>query len=107
MVTFVKHCVLCFRTKTPRAAPPKFLKSLEILIRLWTNILINYVINLLECPRNERIYKHVLVIVDRLTKMHHFISVINFTTEKLVEVFLNTIYKLHKISDSIMLDRGS
>jgi RNase H-like domain found in reverse transcriptase/Reverse transcriptase (RNA-dependent DNA polymerase)/Integrase zinc binding domain/Chromo (CHRromatin Organisation MOdifier) domain len=105
--TFVKDCALCFRTKTPRSAPPGFLKPLELAARPWTDISIDYIVELPQCVRNGKIYRHILVVVDRLTKMRHFIPVTGLTTEELVDAFIDNVYKLHGASDNVVSDRGS
>ena len=105
--TFVKDCALCFRTKTPRLAPPGFLKPLELPVRLWTDISIDYVVDLPKCLRNGKTYRHIFVVVDRLTKMRHFIPVTSLDTEELVEAFIHTVYKLHGALSTIVSDRGS
>jgi hypothetical protein len=104
---FVKDCALCFRTKTPRSAPPGFLKPLELPTRPWTDISIDYVTTLPPCTRNGKTYEHILVVVDRLTKMRHFIPVSGFTTDELVTAFVDTVYRLHGAPDTIISDRGS
>jgi len=52
-------------------------------------------------------YDSILVVVDQLTKMVHFIS----TTEKmsaegLAKLFRDNVWKLHGLLESIILDRG-
>jgi len=52
-------------------------------------------------------YDLILVVVDRLTKMAHFI----LTTEKtttggLARLFRDNVWKLHGLSESIISDRG-
>ena len=52
-------------------------------------------------------YDSILVVVDRLTKMVHFI----FTTEKtsaegLARLFRDNVWKLHGLPESIISDRG-
>ena len=105
--TYVRDCALCFRTKTPRSAPPGFLKPLALPARAWTDISIDYVTTLPPCSRNGRTYEHVLVIVDRLTKMRHFIPVTELTVEELVDAFVHVVYRLHGAPDTIVSDRGT
>jgi len=52
-------------------------------------------------------YDSILVVVDQLTKMVHFI----LTTEKtlvegLARLFRDNVWKLHRLSESIILDKG-
>ncbi|EAQ90430.1 hypothetical protein CHGG_03079 [Chaetomium globosum CBS 148.51] len=104
---FVKGCALCFRTKTPRSAPPGFLKPLEVPLRAWADISMDHIVDLPECTRNGKTYRHILVVVDRLTKMRHLIPVTGLDTDEVVDSFLHHVFKLHGAPDSIISDRGS
>ena len=104
---FVRDCALCFRTKTPRSAPPGFLKPLELPARPWTDISVDYITSLPASRRNGKIYEHIMVVVDRLTKMRHLIPMTGLSTEELTEGFVNYVYKLHGAPDTIISDRGS
>src|SRR6266702_6392777 len=96
MAIFIKkNCVFCFHAKTLRLTPPGFLKPLKLLIYLWTNIFINYIINLPKCLYNGKIYRYIFIIIDCLIKMRYFILVISLDTKELVKVFIYTVYKLY------------
>ena len=105
--TFVKDCALCFHTKTPCSAPPGFLNPLELPAHPWTDISMDHVVDLPQCPHGRKAYRHIFVVVDQLTKMRHFIPVTSLDTEELVDVFVHTVYKLHGAPDTIISDRGS
>ena len=52
-------------------------------------------------------YNSILVVVDRLTKMVHFISTTEkITAEGLARLFRNNMWKLHGLPESIIPDRG-
>jgi len=52
-------------------------------------------------------YDSILVVVDRLMKMVHFISIIEKTLAKgLARLFRDNVWKLHSLPESIILDRG-
>jgi len=52
-------------------------------------------------------YNTILVVVDRLTKMAHFIVTTEQTSaEGLAQLFRDNIWKLHGLPDSIISDRG-
>ena len=49
----------------------------------------------------------ILVICDKLSKMIHFVATTEGTTAKgLARLFRNNIWKLHRLPESIVLDRG-
>ena len=53
-------------------------------------------------------YDSILVVVNRLTKIVHFIPTMEKTSVKeLARLFRDNIWKLHRLSKSIILDRGS
>jgi len=53
-------------------------------------------------------YDSILLVVDRLTKMVHFIPTAEKTSaEGLARLFRDNVWKLHGLSESIILDRGS
>ena len=52
-------------------------------------------------------YNSILVVVDRLTKMVYFISTTEKTSaEELARLFKDNVWKLHRLSKSIISDRG-
>jgi hypothetical protein len=104
---YVKACELCVRTKAPRTAPQGFLQPLPIPFRAWSDLSIDYITPLPVCERDGRQYKHILVVVCRLTKMRHFIPVTGLSAEELADVFINRIYCLHGLPDNIVSDRGT
>jgi len=71
--------------------------------RPWTHISIDFITKL---PLVQG-YNLILVVVDRLTKMVHFISTTEKTSaEELARLFRNNVWKLHGLPESIILDRG-
>jgi len=52
-------------------------------------------------------YNSILVVVDRLTKMVHFIPTTEKTSvEGLAKLFRDNVWKLHGLPESIISDRG-
>ena len=52
-------------------------------------------------------YNSILVVVDRLTKIVHFIPTMEkMSIEGLARLFRNNVWKLHRLPKSIILDRG-
>jgi len=69
----------------------------------WTYILADFIMKL---PLAQG-YDLILVVVDRLTKMVHFIPTIEKTSaEELARLFRDNVWKLHGLPESIISDRG-
>ena len=71
--------------------------------KVWTHISTDFITKLLLAQG----YGSILVVVDRFTKMAHFVP----TTEKmsaegLARLFRDNIWKLHRLPDSIISNRG-
>jgi transposase InsO family protein len=104
---FVRHCHLCIKSKVRREAPPGFLKPLQIPFQPWSDISVDYITGLPACEVGGQVYRHILVVVDRLTKMRHFIPCVTLEAEELAERFITGIYSLHGLPEKIVSDRGS
>jgi len=73
-----------------------------ILEKAWTHISMDFITKLLLAQG----YDAILVVVNRLTKMAHFIPTIEKTSaEELARLFRDNIWKLHGLLDSIISDR--
>ena len=107
MATFIKNCTFYFCIKTLRLVPPSFLKLLKLLVRLWTDISINYIINLLKCLYNGKIYRYIFIVINRLIKIRHFISITSLDIKELVKAFIYTVYKLYGALSTIIFNKGS
>src|SRR3954464_4748535 len=61
-----------------------------------------------ELPRTRSGYDSIWVVVDRLTKVAHFIPVKKtYTSAKLAKIYMNRIVCLHGVPKSIVSDRGT
>ena len=70
--------------------------------RPWTYILVDFITKL---PLAQE-YDSISVVVDRLTKMVHFISTTEKTSaEELARLFRDNMQKLYRLPESIILDR--
>jgi hypothetical protein len=85
----------------------KLLNSLSISKRSWMNITINFVIELSE----NKDFNAILMIINRLTKMHHYISCTitkeETNAEKIARLLINHVRKLHELSSTIISNRES
>ena len=59
-------------------------------------------------PKTMGKYDPIWVIVDRLTKSVHFISVkVTYNAEKLAKLYISEVVRLHGVPVSIISDRGT
>ena len=71
--------------------------------KLWTYISADFITKL---PLVQE-YDSILVVVDRLTKMVHFIPTTEKTlAEGLARLFRDNVWKLHRLLESIISNRG-
>jgi hypothetical protein len=101
---YVACCDTYSRVKIEHQKPSGLLKPLAIPVWKWEDISMGFVVGL---PRTPKGNDSVWVIVDRLTKVAHFVPVKTwYTTEKLAELYVEHILRLHGTPRSIVSDRG-
>jgi len=101
---FIKNCDKCQRTKVVRDAPYGLLQSNEAPNRPWKSIAMDFITDL---PKSEG-YDTILVVIDRLTKMSHFIPCWkDLDTRQFANLFMQEIVRLHGLPHDIITDRGT
>ena len=101
---FVEHCRIC-QTYKGKASNVSLYMLLPILTQPWIDISIDFVLGL---PRTHKGNDSIFVVVDRFSKMAHFIPCKRTTdVVKLAQLFFKEIYRLHGLLSSIMLDRNT
>ena len=79
------------------------LKPLLVLSKRWRNLLVNFVIGLLESMG----YNAIIICVNRLTKIRHFMPTTNeITAEGTANLFINNVYRLYGSPDTVVSDCG-
>ena len=100
---FVTKCMVCQRVKTKHQVPLGFLQSIRIPEWKLDQITMDFMVGL---PLIGRKHDSVWVVVDRLTKSAHFLPVrTNYSLDKLAELYIEEIVRLHGILVSIISDR--
>lgn len=99
---FVKSCHVCSRAKAHRDAYQGLLKPLPIPDRRWSDISVDFVVDL---PLSKRC-QNIMVVVDRLSKMKHLIAMDSLDAPEVARAFLNHVFKLHGLCESAVSDRG-
>ncbi|GAU37779.1 hypothetical protein TSUD_158600 [Trifolium subterraneum] len=104
ILNFVKNCGVCQKNKFDLAASPGLLQPLPIPNQVWTDISMDFIEGL---PPSAG--KHVIfVVVDRLKKYAHFMALAHpYTAVDVAQVFLDNVFKLHGLPESITSDRDS
>ena len=102
---YVRSCEVCQRTKTPRHARYGLLHPLELAYTPWESISMDFITELPESNGCTQIW----VIVDRFTKMAHFIALRDDAkkAEDLARIFVKNIWRLHGLPISIVSDRDA
>jgi hypothetical protein len=100
---YVASCLTCQKAKVEHQKPAGMLQSLDIPEWKWNSISMDFITGL---PKTRRKHDSIWVIVDRLTKSAHFLPVrITDTAEKLTDIYVAEIVRLHGIPSSIVSDR--
>ena len=102
---FVKRCEICQQVKAEHRKPGGLLHSLPIPEWTWEHITMDFFSGL---PLTQRKHNAVWVVVDRLTKSAHFIPVaMEYSIERLAEIYVREVLRLHGVPVSIVSDRDS
>ena len=100
---FVNKCMVCQKMKAEHQVPSGLLQPIRIPEWKWDRITMYFVVGL---PLIGRKHGSVWVGVDRLTKSSHFLPVrTDYSLDKLAELYISEIVRLHGIPISIILDR--
>jgi len=103
MKQYVEGCNACQCNKNCTEQPAGKLMPNSIPEKLWMHISADFITKL---PLAQG-YDSILVVVDRLTKMVHFIPTTEKTSAKgLARLFRDNMWKLHGLPESIISDRG-
>ena len=71
----------------------------------WDEISMDFIVGL---PKTQNGHDSIWVIVDRLTKVAHFIPVrANYKGNKLAQLYIDNILRLHGVPSQIVSDRGT
>jgi hypothetical protein len=85
--------------------PVGLLQPLPIPEWKWDNVGMDFITGL---PRTKFGYDSIWVVVDRLTKVPHFIPVkTTYTSARLAKIYMSQIVCLHGVPKSIVSDRGT
>lgn len=103
---YVAHCDVCQRVKHNNKRQPGLLQPLPIPEKPWQHIQLDIITHLPEDTAAK--YNCILTVVDRLTKMAHFIPCkVTDTAEDVFKHFMSTVFRLHGLPESILSDNDT
>jgi len=98
---YVRSCDECQRSKSPRHAKYGLLQPLEAPYAAWSSMSTDFISQIPESQGKTQI----IVVVDRFTKMAHFIGLHeNATAKDVADTFLREVWKLHGLPTEIIAD---
>ena len=98
----VARCDFYNRIKAEDQTLVGLLKPLDVLMWKWESVSMNFIVG---SPRTPKGHDSIRVIIDRLTKVAHFIAVRNdYRVEKLLDRYVDNILRLHGAPISIVSD---
>ena len=101
---YVRHCDTCKRSKGSRFKKQGVLQPLAVPDQRWQDISIDFVTGIPTVKGANAICN----IVDRLSKeRHHIATDKEIDAERLAELFVHHVWKLHGLPRSIISDRGT
>ena len=106
------YCETCAVCKCSKTLKHKSFEKLQTLLTLefkWSNLMLNFVTSLsINRNWNEVEYDSILIMIDRLTKMIHYISIIKIiSVEDLTKIFIKEVVRLHDLFLFIIIDKKS
>ncbi|KEP45447.1 putative Transposon Tf2-1 polyprotein, partial [Rhizoctonia solani 123E] len=104
VLSYVSHCKMCIHSKPNKQLPMGLLKPLPIPNCPWEDIVYDLVTGLGESEGFDAI----LTVIDRFSKMAHFIPTHSTaTSQEIANLFITYVWKLHGLPHSTVSDHGS
>ncbi|CAI7880326.1 unnamed protein product [Closterium sp. NIES-53] len=102
---YVALCPTCQVNKARTTAPADLLQPLEIPTAPWTCVSLDFITDL---PRTPTGFDSILVVIDKLSKMAHFIPTTGtVTAAETAKLFFTHVVRLHGLPSAIISDRDT
>ena len=89
--------------KNKTELPVGKMKLSKVPEKTWTHLIVDFIMKLLVVARKDVI----LVVCDKLSKITYFVATTEgMSAEELARLFRDNMWKLHRLPESIMSDRG-
>ena len=100
---YVKECDVCQRNKKVRDHEYGLLQPLEVPYAPWSSISMDFIVGLLTVHG----YNQIWTVVDRFSKIMHFITLKSTSARELADSFVKEIWRLHGLPLDIVSDRDT
>jgi hypothetical protein len=104
---FVRNCHTCKKFKSSRQRYQDWLRSLSSFERRWRDVFMNYVRSLNFSIFMRIIYRYILIFIDRLFKMRHFVLILTMKINEVAISFYQNVWKLHDFLDILISNRDA
>jgi hypothetical protein len=102
---FIARCDICQKIKAEHQLPAGLLQPLKIPVWKWEEVGMDFITGI---PRSKCGHDSIWVVVDRLTKVAHFIPVkTTYNGRDLADLYICRIVSLHGVPKTIVSDRGT
>jgi hypothetical protein len=99
---FVQQCQTCQQAKVEHIRTPGPLQPLLVPTQAWQIVSLDFIEGL---PTSDH-YNAILVVIDKFSKYGHFIPLHHpFTATQIAKLFLDHVYKLHGLPQTIISNR--
>jgi hypothetical protein len=97
---YVNKCDICQRSKASTIRIARLLQPLELLDKKWDCVTIDFIIGLTPTKQG---HDTILVYVDKLSKMAHFIATVTIV-EETTRLFVDHVFKIHGLPHKLVRD---
>ena len=102
---WLQVCPSCQRNKVSNKLPAGLLEPLPIPTRRWSDVSMDFITHL---PLTRQGHTAIFVVVDRLSKLVHFIPTVDSASaEDVARLFIDNIFALHGMPERIVSDRDT
>jgi hypothetical protein len=103
VTNYLSRCMECQKVKAEHIHPTRLLQPLPIPEWKWEVATIDFITKL---PRTTRKHDSNMVVVEKLTKVAHFIPIeVTHKATNIAKIYMREIAKLHGVPKAIVLDR--
>ena len=103
---YTVSCATCRRTKAYNTQKQGLLNPLSVPNWKWTDLSLDFVVNFPDCQQQGQTFRHILVVVDRLTEQRIYKPLETLHTGKFIEAMHQRVFSAHGYPLSIVNDRG-